>query len=474
MKLRRALLTAGLGVFATVGISQAGIIDGWNKDLVVTDPGPYVDFTTYYSTIYTDASMTTSNGVVAWKHGDVQPDGLKVVNGDDVDGSNCLMTTGYNPYDLSDKQCTDPLQSSKRIKLKNTVNAPVDVNLSVVDGPTSIYRMLQKLTDATDVRWSGFDIKLGFTVNGEFVASTAGDGLGFSDTRGSYFTRPTTTYSSKEDTLSALYAQGLAGPADKYHPETGYFNITDRFSFGMIATEDTIVSDGISATYSDVFGEWNNSSGVPIAILWDDDGNINTDNILMANCAAADINVAGTHSGDDAGGFTCDNNWVTYRSEAGLDSNGLPYPSDGSPMVIQLSDLASVVYTSKDAAVESGNPAPFYMDYVEDLANLGLNFWITVEDNTAWPTPNNFTIRYTPVPSGGTTPPPADEEETICTDGLDNDSDGLTDCADPDCAGIDICGPEGRDVTCTDGYDNDGDGDIDCADAGCAKNKACR
>lgn len=265
----------------------------------------------------------------------------------------------------------------------------------------------------------------------------------------------------------------MAGPADKYHPETGYFNITDRFSYGLIATEDTIVSDGISATYSDVFGQWLNSAGVPIAVFWDDDGNINTDNILMANCAAADINMAGTHTGDDVVGLSCDNTWVTYRSQAGLDSNGVPYASDGTPMTIQLSELSPVVYTTKDAAIASGDPAPFYMDYIEDLANLGLNFWITVDDNTNWPTPDNFTIRYTPVVADGSTPPPAGEE-TLCTDGLDNDSDGLTDCADPDCVGVSTCGPEGRDVTCSDGYDNDGDGDIDCLDAGCAKNKSCR
>ena len=57
---------------------------------------------------------------------------------------------------------------------------------------------------------------------------------------------------------------------------------------------------------------------------------------------------------------------------------------------------------------------------------------------------------------------------------FDNDSDGEIDCADSDCAGTGICGPEGKDVTCADGYDNDGDGDIDCLDSGCAKNKSCR
>lgn len=65
------------------------------------------------------------------------------------------------------------------------------------------------------------------------------------------------------------------------------------------------------------------------------------------------------------------------------------------------------------------------------------------------------------------------QTETICSDGLDDDADGSTDCADSDCAGILPCGAEGKTTTCSDGIDNDGDGMIDCADPGCIKNKVC-
>ena len=139
MKTKRMLLTAALGILATASTSQAGVIDSWNMDTVVTAPGPYLDFSTYYSTIYTDTSLTTSYGVISWKHGNVQPPGLKVVNIDDVNGTNCLMTTGYNEFDFTDKQCSDPLQSSKRFKLKNLLNAPLDVNFNVVDGISDAY-----------------------------------------------------------------------------------------------------------------------------------------------------------------------------------------------------------------------------------------------------------------------------------------------------------------------------------------------
>jgi len=61
--------------------------------------------------------------------------------------------------------------------------------------------------------------------------------------------------------------------------------------------------------------------------------------------------------------------------------------------------------------------------------------------------------------------------ETVCNDNLDNDFDGLIDCADPNCAGQtgssgETC--ETAESTCSDGFDNDADGLTDCADPTCA------
>lgn len=55
--------------------------------------------------------------------------------------------------------------------------------------------------------------------------------------------------------------------------------------------------------------------------------------------------------------------------------------------------------------------------------------------------------------------------QATCSDGIDNDCDGLSDCADPDCAGI---WAENDTATCSDGKDNDCDGIIDCDDPDCA------
>ncbi|MFH2009388.1 MAG: hypothetical protein ABI333_22545 [bacterium] len=57
----------------------------------------------------------------------------------------------------------------------------------------------------------------------------------------------------------------------------------------------------------------------------------------------------------------------------------------------------------------------------------------------------------------------------ICGDGLDNDNDGLVDCADSDCHMDPTCG----ELACDDSQDNDGDGLTDCWDPDCTPTATC-
>lgn len=59
----------------------------------------------------------------------------------------------------------------------------------------------------------------------------------------------------------------------------------------------------------------------------------------------------------------------------------------------------------------------------------------------------------------------------ICGDGLDNDGNGLIDCADLTCANTAACPPPVE--LCSDGLDNDGNGLIDCADLACTGAVGC-
>jgi hypothetical protein len=62
------------------------------------------------------------------------------------------------------------------------------------------------------------------------------------------------------------------------------------------------------------------------------------------------------------------------------------------------------------------------------------------------------------------------EVESVCTGGLDEDGDGLTDCQDDDCSDDEACFSE--DV-CDDEQDNDGDGQTDCEDPDCEQAGVC-
>ena len=85
---------------------------------------------------------------------------------------------------------------------------------------------------------------------------------------------------------------------------------------------------------------------------------------------------------------------------------------------------------------------------------------------------------------------PAENSILLCSDGLDNDKDGLADCDDPDCKlkgtavspgpGDTICAgiignnaTENNNYVCADGKDNDGDGFVDCNDNSCKQLSVC-
>ncbi|MFP4291618.1 MAG: gliding motility-associated C-terminal domain-containing protein, partial [Cyclobacteriaceae bacterium] len=58
-----------------------------------------------------------------------------------------------------------------------------------------------------------------------------------------------------------------------------------------------------------------------------------------------------------------------------------------------------------------------------------------------------------------------------CTNGVDDDNDGLIDCFDPNCASSPAC--QGVEINCNDGIDNDGDGLPDCLDDDCYFSGVC-
>ena len=90
--------------------------------------------------------------------------------------------------------------------------------------------------------------------------------------------------------------------------------------------------------------------------------------------------------------------------------------------------------------------------------------------------PSNVAQVTTSSGGGGGPPPPppgaTEDTAVLCSDGIDNDGDGLIDLADQDCAAFAPPPPppstEDTAALCSDTIDNDGDGLVDLADQDCA------
>ncbi|THH34898.1 M43 family zinc metalloprotease [Neolewinella litorea] len=77
-----------------------------------------------------------------------------------------------------------------------------------------------------------------------------------------------------------------------------------------------------------------------------------------------------------------------------------------------------------------------YMDYSDDGC---MNLFTIGQKDRMWAAVNASRPELITAACDGTPPPPTPQE--ICDNGIDDDGDGLTDCADPDCASFASCAP---------------------------------
>lgn len=66
----------------------------------------------------------------------------------------------------------------------------------------------------------------------------------------------------------------------------------------------------------------------------------------------------------------------------------------------------------------------------------------------------------------------AEDRAAACANKIDDDADGLVDCADPDCSGTEAC--EQTSATCSNSLDDDRDGTLDCRQESCRALPVCR
>ena len=136
-------------------------------------------------------------------------------------------------------------------------------------------------------------------------------------------------------------------------------------------------------------------------------------------------------------------------------------------------------------AIEGGNAAPMNPENDDAVCSDGIDndedSYTDCDDNSC---SRNNTVIVCDRDTGGsesisnTEQMGTESSDTECADGVDNDGDGYADCDDLDCSrnsAVTVCGEqseEGTDAACSDGMDNDRDGYADCDDYDCSRNPA--
>jgi len=376
MNLRTRLLTSAIISSVAVPLgAHAATIERWNTGNV--EVGPAVTGTDDAASVVYDRTVPDSdavtNGQIYYAAPEADTPGMEVLN--------VPYTTGQGSFDgciiaSSGATCDSDFQSGKRFKEQLTGNGPVDLVFDVVeDDRDTLYQVFQRVVNTTGQMLTDFTVELGFGTGIGFVASTAGDGLGFS---------PSVELGPDNKPAFTQFPFGLFGDDAQPNPNPsftldGFFQGDGRSGFDLVEPigEDLLQSAGFYGDYGGLFGDWLSRDMVPEGLLWDyADGA--ADPLVMAwdNGSAWEVRrgiddtldgVIGDISANDVYALN-DADWLTF-------------------------DYADV----DDVGAALG--VALFGAPIEDLANLNLNYAISLGSNFIG---ENFTLRFdvnpTPVP----------------------------------------------------------------------------
>ncbi len=402
--MRKTFLTSAIvGLSAALPVS-ATTLGTWNLGNVAVGGVP-ADGETEVSTIFVDDTSTDSNGQIAYTAPEAQTPGLTALN--DFYASGAGTFDGCIRAEVGGTDCATGYQTGNRFKLQLTETGAVDLVFNVdpaaagtqggmnTDGSfatpgTNTYQVFGRAVNLTGLELESFELQLGFGVGADFEASTAGDGLSFA-----------TGLTLGPENLDAFtqYPFGLFGDAPTQNADLdGFFN-NGRSGFNVLFSEDSIASDGFYESiltelnqgrgYEDLFGNWLSREMAPAGLLWDNDNDEATDALVMA--------------------WQLENGtWEALRDIATLPTAGDPDngvdPTAGTAVSKLLdpipfaNEAAAIEHFTDQGATVSTEPN------IEDLANLNLNFGITLADTfMGWTddltgqTNTNFTLRLASV-----------------------------------------------------------------------------
>jgi hypothetical protein len=371
-------MPVAVGVAVLLGTTQivsAATITGWNENNVVVGATPPVGETGFSVVYNADVSggvgSATSSGQISFAPPEAISPGIKVQaesygdtgSGGTVQLDGCLMTS--NPTNT----CTGGFQSGKRIKQQITGFEPVDLvfNLDAADTSESVYQVFGRLINVSGQSIKGVTVELGFGLGADFKAAT-GDQLTFST---AFTAQPNNSGLSS----TSQYPFGLFGDADD-SPNfllDGFFS-SDRTGFDLVQTDTAISTAGYYGDYFNMFGAWNSQESVAEGLFWDFDNKPDTDNLLMAWQIGQD-----SWEMRRTVGQTCDV----------LDPTECTFGVTLGQYKIGTFDEIVAMLTA-DAGQDWVNI--FDAGAIEDLANLNLNYAISLGDLTGKST---FTLRTT-------------------------------------------------------------------------------
>ena len=386
-------------------------------------PDGYYESDIYDMTFINGSSGETLMATLVAKNPPVGiPPGIKVLNDQQVQPSqpeSCIMATAVGV------DCGSAFQTHKRYKVlmkPDMIDGAGSDSVDLVFRTSNIgdaveeYRVFQKINNWTGERLTGFRLEVGFGVGAAFVNAVGSDAeANLSVDVVQYFTDPD---------KQTNFAHGLFGPVEPPNwGDTGaftggFFDDQSRAGYriqevdtGTYQSVPDAVTGGIFGKYEDVlpedpvspagqagfsqFGAWLPTVYMPRGVFFDDDDNPNTDDTLMAwwgyntNCSTAPATV---NTGDYCWiyGDTNYYNWIDQ-----LD------PALGFVKDILTTNYQPVSQTTFNAWATDSR---YYVDTIDDLANLNLNYVINVGTvDATWPTWNagtseaTFTIRVTPV-----------------------------------------------------------------------------
>ena len=399
----------GAASLTVASTASAGIIpddtpvSGWNLDNVTVtlngdgssfDPtdgsyvwGPDTDYS-YQADVYNDYNGAGEVlGIVLAKDWPVgEPPGIKIVNDDfEVDQetrpTNCIMSTSYLDPNFLDTDapepvlCSGPFQSHKRYKLAMLPTA-VDLGAGAEEGIDLVfnvgpdepgaeprdYQVFQKINNWTNSRLDGFTIEVGTGIGTAFKPASDVAGPGVENLSLSV---PENFFDPEQ---LATFSIGLFGPADKHHPEDGFFDPDTRAGFKITqypntsGVTDTLTSGAtLGSDYGELFGPWLPNNMLPNGYFFDDDNDPDTDAQLMA--------------------------WYgpTDSGELGWMYGAAGEPGDPEPTAFSEVPAATIEAWEQNTLYSVG--------VIDDLVNVGLNYIVTIGDTTSF---DKFTIRITP------------------------------------------------------------------------------